>query len=563
MSTPVISPKVTPTKKNKKSFGKEGVTTTTQISTVKLVKDSQLDAKKSRSPKKPVSKVSESKKTTKDSVNNTQEPSADKHQQDSSKSSQKRKVNGVVPVQNSPQTTKPQKRIGDVEYADIEVVPFVDDFGDTSKPKKKSSSKLPSESTKRKQIEPDVIPPTPPRPPKIVSQKDKSSKDSQTTDSDRSKQTTQKKKHKSSDAALKTLSAFRKTIGSIITPPTTSTSEPPKKKQRVQKFSADYDDGGGAGPSNASPPTSSRNKTVADNTAQNVNPLVAPKKKVKTKKNSAQTPADVTGKVTPTMELEQQKVQVLKELSKKYGTGQSAIIIAPQMMSPTPSTESVVARSVEGEEDELTMWGKLIVKKLRKFKDKQKMEDVQNYIHVLITDAERGHWSKPSSLMATLRQQAIPPTVVHLDATPDRAHMVTHTIRSPMPRPGTAERLVRSQNIRPTNVNQPHVAVSSHEGNRPTDNPLSISNRPRPNLPTPLPNPQMETSGVVGEHMRLLNQQPEEFTYTWQGPSGPAGQASHPPQIFLNYPQYGREREERDDNEQNMVQCSQRNFTSM
>ena len=55
------------------------------------------------------------------------------------------------------------------------------------------------------------------------------------------------------------------------------------------------------------------------------------------------------------------------------------------MMSPTPSTESVVARSVEGEEDELTMWGKLIVKKLRKFKDKQKMEDVQNHIHVLIT----------------------------------------------------------------------------------------------------------------------------------------------------------------------------------
>ena len=306
VSTPVISPKVTPTKKNKKSFGKEGVTTTTQTSTVKLVKDSQLDAKKSRSAKKPVSKVSESKKTTKDSVNNTQEPSADKHQQDSSKSAQKRKVSDVVPVQNSPQTTKPQKRIGDVEYADIEEVPFGDDFCDTSKPKKKSSSKLPSKSTKRKQIEPDVIPPTPPRPPKIVSQKDKSSKDSQTTDSDRSKQTTQKKKHKSSDAALKTLSAFRKTIGSIITPPTTGTSEPPKKKQRVQKFSADYDDGGGAGPSNASPPTSSRNKSVADNTAQNVNPLVAPKKKVKTKKNSAQTPGDVTGKVTPTMELEQQ-----------------------------------------------------------------------------------------------------------------------------------------------------------------------------------------------------------------------------------------------------------------
>ena len=186
VSTPVISPKVTPTKKNKKSFGKEGVTTTTQTSTVKLVKDSQFDAKKSRSPKKPVSKVSESKKTTKDSVNNTQEPSADKHQQDSSKSAQKRKVSDVVPIQNSPQATKPPQKIGEVEYAVIEVVPFVDDFGDTSKPKKKSSSKLPSKSSKRKQVEPDVIPPTPPRPPKIGSQKGKSSKDSQTTDSDRS-----------------------------------------------------------------------------------------------------------------------------------------------------------------------------------------------------------------------------------------------------------------------------------------------------------------------------------------------------------------------------------------
>ena len=131
------------------------------------------------------------------------------------------------------------------------------------------------------------------------------------------------------------------------------------------EIAGDYDDGGGAGPSNADPPTSFSNKSVADNTAQNVNPLVAPKKKVKIKKTSAQPPAVVSGKVTPTMELEQQKVQVLKELSKKYGTGQSPIIIAPQMMSPTPSTESVVARSVEGEEDELTMWGKLIVKNKR------------------------------------------------------------------------------------------------------------------------------------------------------------------------------------------------------
>ena len=562
VSTPVISPKVMPTKKTKKSVGKEGVPTTTQTSTAKLVKDSHVDAKKSKSPPKKISKLSEMKKTTKDSVNNTQDTSAVKQPTDSSKSAQKKKNSDFVAVQNSPQTTRTAKKIGDVEYADIEVVPFVDDFGDTSKPKKKSSSKLPSKSSKRKQLKPDVIPPTPPRPPKVGSQKDTSSKDSQNTDVEKGKQTTQKKKHKSSDAALKTLSAFRKTIGSIITPPTTGTSEPPKKKQRVQKFSADYDDGGGAGPSNASP-TSSRNKSVADNPSPNVNPLVAPKKNNKNKKSSAQKPTNVTGKVTPTIELEQQKVQVLKELSKKYGTGQSPIIIAPQMMSPTPSTETLVARSVDGEEDELTMWGKLIVKKLRKFKDKQKMEDVQNYIHVLITDAERGHWSKPSSLMATPRQQQIPPTVVHLDATPDRAHMVTHTIRSPMPRPGNAERLVRSQNIRPTNVNQPHVGVSSHEVNRPTENTSSVGNRPRPNLPTPLPNLQMETSGVVGEHLRLLNQQPDEFTYTWQGPSGPAGQASHPPQIFLNYPQYARERDEREETDQNVVQCSQRNFTSM
>ena len=109
VSTPVISPKVTPTKKPKKSGGKEGVITT-QTSTVKLGKDAQINAKKSRSPKKPASKVSESKKTTKDSVTNTPEPSADKNQQDASKSGQKRKVIDVPPVQESPQPTKTKKK---------------------------------------------------------------------------------------------------------------------------------------------------------------------------------------------------------------------------------------------------------------------------------------------------------------------------------------------------------------------------------------------------------------------------------------------------------------------
>ena len=60
------------------------------------------------------------------------------------------------------------------------------------------------------------------------------------------------------------------------------------------------------------------------------------------------------------------------------------------MMSPTPSVGSIGRRGVDDEEDELDMWGRLVVKKLRKFKDKKTQEDVQNYIQLLLTDAGRG-----------------------------------------------------------------------------------------------------------------------------------------------------------------------------
>ena len=65
----------------------------------------------------------------------------------------------------------------------------------------------------------------------------------------------------------------------------------------------------------------------------------------------------------------------------------------------------------------------------------------------------------------------------------------------------------------------------------------------------------MHTSGVVGENLRTLNQQPEEFSYTIHGPPGALSQGSHQPHIDLNYNQYGRERQT-DEEEAKQGQCS-------
>ena len=79
-------------------------------------------------------------------------------------------------------------------------------------------------------------------------------------------------------------------------------------------------------------------------------------------------------------------------------TSQAPIIIAPPLMSPTPSVTSVGHIGLDKEEDEPDMWGRLIVKKLSKFTDKKRQEDVQNYIYFLLTDADRGEWNKPRHL---------------------------------------------------------------------------------------------------------------------------------------------------------------------
>ena len=118
--------------------------------------------------------------------------------------------------------------------------------------------------------------------------------------------------------------------------------------------------------------------------------------------------------------------KVLKELSAKYGTHQPPIIINPlPITSPTPSVISASMRADE-EEDDLNIWGRLIVRKLRKFKDKKMQEDVQNFIHVLVTDAEHGEWQKPPSLTVNPHSPQM-----FENKTPERFPQVTHIIRSP------------------------------------------------------------------------------------------------------------------------------------
>ena len=470
-----------------------------------------------------------------------------------------------------------KKKTGAVatDYVDIPVVPFVDDFGDTSKPKEKSSSKLPCKSSKRKAKETTTIPPTPPRPSKTTTHTKSVTDDSHPKDMSKKSDKSQKKPHKNAKQALKTLSDFRKTVGTPLTgaerqptpppPPPPPAPQPPKKRQRIDKFSADYDDQGGAGPSNTSQTEKGTPKSAVTKKQVTPNPLSGNKKGPKAKSTTPLQPKGKVQKNTTTMDLEQQKVDVLKELSSKY-TGTSAqtpIIFAPQMVSPTPSTQSVPGRSVEPEdEDELTMWGKLIVKKLRKFKDRKKMEDVQNYIHVLITDAERGEWSKPTNLIATPVPHNVHRNVLQQQVTPDRPHIIRHTIRSPMPKQPVGDRLVRAPDRRLTNVNENQPSdMPDHQPHQAEEH-VNTSARPRPNIQHQVGDNFMSTSGVVGENLRLLNQQPEEFSYTWQGPSSALGQRSHQPHIYLNYNQYGRERQGEED-EQSSPQCSQRKFTNM
>ena len=181
------------------------------------------------------------------------------------------------------------------------------------------------------------------------------------------------------------------------------------KKKKVANFEADYDDEGGAGPSNEDAQISTRNPLTSSHKPSAGKPKGRPPGKKNIPDKSVKS-------------VEEEKIQVLKELSAKYGTHQTPIIINPP---PTPSVISASMHADE-EEDDLNIWGRLIVRKLRKFKDKKMQEDVQNFIHVLVTDAERGEWRKPASL-------TVNPNSPHMfeNKTPERFPQVTHIIRSP------------------------------------------------------------------------------------------------------------------------------------
>ena len=130
------------------------------------------------------------------------------------------------------------------------------------------------------------------------------------------------------------------------------------KKKKVANFEADYDDEGGAGPSNEDAQISTRNPLTSSHKPSAGKPKGRPPGKKNILDKSVKS-------------VEEEKVQVLKELSAKYGTHQTRIIInPPPITSPTPSVILASMRADE-EEDDLNIWGRLIVRKLRKFKDKK------------------------------------------------------------------------------------------------------------------------------------------------------------------------------------------------
>ena len=189
---------------------------------------------------------------------------------------------------------------------------------------------------------------------------------------------------------------------------------------KVTKYADVYDDAGGAGTSGG--PTVVPSKTN--------NPLLVKNTLLKTKVARSQggnkNKPTAAAQALDTVQIEKDKVDALKELTAKYvSTSQAPIIIAPPMMSPTPSVASFGRRAVDVEGDELDMWGLLVVKKLRTFKDKKTQEDVQNYIQLLLTDADRGEWNKP-------RYFSVSPDILPRiqNVTPDRPNQVTHIIRS-------------------------------------------------------------------------------------------------------------------------------------
>ena len=416
-----------------------------------------------------------------------------------------------------------------------------DDFGDKSLPKNKSSSKIPAKSSKKRPITPSVTKPTvvdltttvkrpispraptPPPPDKVTKSKS-AGKDSSTKKK-------LSKPHTSSKDALKTLSELREVEKDI-------TSEPPVKRLKVNKYADDYDDAGGAGTSGG--PTVVPSKT---NNPLSVKNTLLKSKVARSHGGSKNKPTSVEQPLDK-VQIEREKLDALKELTAKYvSTTQAPIIIAPPMMSPTPSVGSIGRRVVDDEEDELDMWGRLVVKKLRKFKDKKTQEDVQNYIQLLLTDAGRGEWNKP-------RYLSVSPDIVPRiqNVTPDRPNQVTHIIRSP----GLIERPNRNQD----NVDRPNQSVEVPGRSRAdtAGGHVAMEGVAIDQLNT--------TSTVVGDNLRLLNQNPAEFSYTWQSSSATnMPHAQHNPQIYVNCHGMSRERAQDPEGE---VGCSgQRRFTNL
>ena len=255
----------------------------------------------------------------------------------------KSKDSQVPPKDTPTRTTKTKPTSGDSQYADIPIGPFGEDFGDMSKPKDKPSTKFPSKSSKKKSSVVTAIPPTPPRPTKRHSQKPKSSTDTPTKPSGKSSEKTKKKKHKSASEALKTLSTFRRTVGSIVVP---ETGEPPQKKKEWRSSLRTMMMWEGQ----ALPILRHLQAYLLNRWATKVqrNPILwwLPKRRMPKKNNftstsicyktntacyrprktTSQAQASATKQTPPA--IDQEKVNVLKKLTEKYGTSQSPIIIA-------------------------------------------------------------------------------------------------------------------------------------------------------------------------------------------------------------------------------------------
>ena len=209
------------------------------------------------------------------------------------------------------------------------------------------------------------------------------------------------------------------------------------------------------------------------------------------------------------------------------------IINPPPINSPTPSVISASMRAEE-EEDDLNIWGRLIVRKLRKFKDKKMQEDVQNFIHVLVTDADTPH--------------------MYENRTPERLPQVTHIIRSPRVSSNPKDQAKTTQS----------VMRQDSSGNQ------GVSNPPQ-RIPQPIVGvgPEEIASNFAGvAHQQVttarnsnLESENTEFMYTLQASHATLAQGQHNPHIYLNYNQFGGERQV--DNSQQQTSCSGRTYTQL